>query len=74
MLRQALDLNPSYQPAQLALASTLHAQHRFVEARELADALVADDPTSLSALALVGDTSFELGDYDQVTLGIRFSL
>lgn len=63
VLREALSVNPSYPPARLALASTLQAQHRFVEARSLAVGVHADKP-SAAALALIGDSNFELGDYD----------
>ena len=64
-LREALVLNPRYRPARLALAATLSAQHRFVEARELAEGVYAEDASALSALAVIGDASFALGDYER---------
>jgi tetratricopeptide (TPR) repeat protein len=65
VLLEALALNPSYRPARLALASALSSQHRFTEAREIAEAVYAEDRSSLSALVLSGDASFELGDYER---------
>jgi len=50
--------------AQLVLASSLLAQHRFIEARSAAEALVALDSTQLGYRALLGEIQLELGDYD----------
>jgi tetratricopeptide (TPR) repeat protein len=47
------------------LASSLLAQHRFVEARDVASRLVADDSTSIAARGLLAETHFELGDYEK---------
>jgi tetratricopeptide (TPR) repeat protein len=47
------------------LASSLLAQHRFAEARDVARKLVADDSTSIAARALLAETQFELGDYQE---------
>jgi tetratricopeptide (TPR) repeat protein len=47
----------------LALASSLLAQHRFAEARVAAEALVAAEPESPSARALLAEIQMELGDY-----------
>ena len=63
-LDDALALNPQHLPAQLALASVYAAQHRFAEANDLADSVRAADDTSLGALAVIGDTSLELGNYE----------
>ena len=49
--------------AQLVLASSLLAQHRFIEARSAAEALVALDSTQLGYRALLGEIQLELGDY-----------
>ncbi len=49
--------------AQLVLASSLLAQHRFVEAREAARDLVALQPESPGYRALLGEIELELGDY-----------
>ncbi|HEU4880791.1 MAG TPA: tetratricopeptide repeat protein [Longimicrobium sp.] len=48
----------------LALASSLLAQHRFAEARVAAEELVANEPESPSARALLAEIQMELGDYD----------
>lgn len=47
----------------LALASSLLAQHRFAEARVAAEDLVAAEPESPSARALLAEIQMELGDY-----------
>ncbi|MGH7526345.1 MAG: tetratricopeptide repeat protein, partial [Gemmatimonadales bacterium] len=49
----------------LVLASTLLAQHRFVEAREVAARLVAYDSTLIAARALLGEALLELGEYEE---------
>lgn len=64
VLREALTINESYGPAQLLLASVLNSQHRFDEARQLARSIHREDPNEVSALALIGDASLELGDLD----------
>ncbi|HKG95510.1 MAG TPA: tetratricopeptide repeat protein [Gemmatimonadaceae bacterium] len=46
------------------LASSLLAQHRFSEARDVARQLVAGDPDVPAYRALLGETQLELGDYD----------
>ena len=48
----------------VTLASALLAQHRFREAREVAEELVGGDPDVESYRALLGETQLELGDYD----------
>jgi tetratricopeptide (TPR) repeat protein len=63
VLRTALEINPGYDPAKLALAQALHSQHRFAEAVTLATGVRRADPNSLGALALLGDANFELGEY-----------
>ena len=50
--------------ASVVLASALLAQHRFVEARDVARQLVADQPDVDEYRALLGETSLELGEYD----------
>jgi tetratricopeptide (TPR) repeat protein len=45
------------------LASSLLAQHRFSEARDVAGGLVAEDSSSVAARALLAETDLELGDY-----------
>jgi tetratricopeptide (TPR) repeat protein len=53
------------------LSSSLLAQHRFVEALEGAELLLAHDSTSVSARGLLGETQLELGRYEEArrTLG-----
>jgi tetratricopeptide (TPR) repeat protein len=45
------------------LASSLLSQHRFSEAHDIAQRLVAADSTSIAARGLLGETQFELGQY-----------
>jgi tetratricopeptide (TPR) repeat protein len=47
------------------LASSLLAQHRFVEALEVAQWLLADDSTSIAARGLLAETWIELGHYQK---------
>jgi tetratricopeptide (TPR) repeat protein len=47
------------------LAASLMGQHRFVEARAVAQRLVALDSTDRSARALLGEIQLELGAYDE---------
>ena len=49
--------------AYLTLASSLLAQHRFVEARVHAETLVARWPEPVGYRALLGEIQLELGDY-----------
>ncbi|MBI4521874.1 MAG: hypothetical protein HY701_13635, partial [Gemmatimonadetes bacterium] len=51
--------------AQLSLASSLLAQHRFAEALVAAHALVALEPDRTSYQALLGEIQLELGLYDE---------
>jgi tetratricopeptide (TPR) repeat protein len=48
----------------LALASSLLAQHRFIEARAVAAALCALAPEETGFLALRAELELEIGDYD----------
>jgi tetratricopeptide (TPR) repeat protein len=50
--------------AYLTLASSLLAQHRFVEARAAAETLVARWPEPEGYRALLGEIQLELGDYE----------
>jgi len=50
--------------AYLTLASSLLAQHRFVEARVVAETLVARWPEPEGYRALLGEIQLELGDYE----------
>ncbi len=53
------------QASYLVLASALLAQHRFVEAKDVAERLLAYDSTLIAARALLGETLLELGDYEE---------
>ncbi|HET6763940.1 MAG TPA: tetratricopeptide repeat protein [Longimicrobiaceae bacterium] len=48
------------------LAGALMAQHRFVEARQVAERYVAQDPASPSARGLLAEIELELGQYEEV--------
>ena len=50
-------------PALVTLAGALMAQHRFVEASAVAEALVQGDGTRPSYRSLLGELQMELGDY-----------
>jgi tetratricopeptide (TPR) repeat protein len=56
--------------AQLVLASSLLAQHRFREARREAERLVENDPRP-SSRALLGEIQLELGDYGAADVTFR---
>ena len=62
LARASITLRPNGE-ASAVLASALLAQHRFVEAREAARALVADEPGIDAYRATLGETCLELGDY-----------
>jgi tetratricopeptide (TPR) repeat protein len=57
------------------LASSLMGQHRFQEARSVAEGLLALDSSSVSARATLGEIQLELGAYDQArrTFGMLFT-
>ena len=60
----ALGANPTYLPARELRATILFAVHDFTGARAAAQAILADAPDQLQALATFGDASLELGDMD----------
>ena len=63
--RQSLALRTAHNGKTfLTLASALLAQHRFEEARAVAEDLGRGDSTVDSYRALLGETQLELGDYD----------
>jgi tetratricopeptide (TPR) repeat protein len=72
----ALEVNSTYLPARELRATVLFALHDFAAARDEAQAVWEADPGALQALAVVGDSSLELGDLDRArsafaTLGER---
>ncbi len=56
------------QGSMLSLASSLLAQHRFLEARRAAEELVAAEPEQIGARALLAEIVLELGDYTAADL------
>jgi tetratricopeptide (TPR) repeat protein len=63
VLRESLRLNPDSNTTKLAMGRVLHSQHRFSEARTIANEVWLAEPRSNGALALLGDANFELGEY-----------
>jgi tetratricopeptide (TPR) repeat protein len=64
--RNSLSLRRGRNGAALAiLASSLLGQHRFVEALETAERLLAPDSASVGARSMVGEIQLELGRYDE---------
>src|SRR5690349_3635609 len=62
--RAAIALRTAHNSAAFGvLASTLLAQHRFVEARDVARSLAEADPQVDAFRAMLGETCLELGDY-----------
>ncbi len=70
MLRRALELSPESSSAQLHLAQTLLAKHRFAEARKLASSVLERASDSPFALATMFDATLELGDYAAAKLAL----
>ena len=74
--RRSLALRTAHNGAALqALASSLMGQHRFAEARDAAERLLAADSTSRPVRALLGEIQLELGDYGAAarTFGMLFT-
>jgi len=55
-------------PTYVTLAAALVAQHRFVEAEQVAKDLVAYDPTTPQYRSQLGEIEMELGHYDDARL------
>ncbi|MBA3316853.1 MAG: tetratricopeptide repeat protein [Gemmatimonadales bacterium] len=57
------------------LASSLMGQHRFTEARAVAERLTTLEPTYRPARAMLGDIQLELGDYEEArrTFGMLYT-
>ena len=64
-LEMALEINPNYSSAISYLATVLYAKHDFMGALERAERIYSFDPGAAQALAVVGDSHLELGDYDE---------
>lgn len=66
MARHSLSLRHGRNGAAFAvLTSSLLAQHRFVEARQAAERMVALDSSSSGARGMLAETQLELGSYDE---------
>ncbi|MFN2420552.1 MAG: tetratricopeptide repeat protein [Gemmatimonadota bacterium] len=66
MARRSLLLRtPHNGGAYLQLAASLLAQHRFVDALDVAEVLVAREPEQAHHRALLGEIQLELGKYDE---------
>ena len=64
-LEAALKINPNYSSAISYLATVLYAKHDFTGALERAERIYSFDPGAAQALAVVGDSHLELGDYGE---------
>src|SRR5438876_1094601 len=62
-LERSLALYPSDPDALAALARLRYATHDFAAAARLAKTILAADPAEITARAILGDASLELGDY-----------
>lgn len=65
ILRNALQLNPDYEPTLAYLSAALFVQHNFAGALELANQVYKSDAHALQALATIGDANLELGRYTE---------
>ena len=65
VLRQAIALDPKYEPALAYLSADLFVKHDFLNALQLANSVYTNDPLALQALATVGDAQLELGRYSE---------
>lgn len=64
-LEKALEINPDYSSAISYMAAVLYAKHDFAGALERAERIYSFDPGAAQALAVVGDSHLELGDYGE---------
>ncbi len=61
--RKALDAKKDHEAASLGLAAALASQHKFADALQVAGAVRKANPRSVDALAVVGDSFVEVGNY-----------
>ncbi len=66
--RAAVDLDPTSEPAALALAAALAGQHDFTGAADLARGVLDRNQGSVGARLTLGDASLELGDYETASI------
>lgn len=64
-VREALQLNPRHSPALTVLAAVHLGRHEFPAALATAEQALDHDPTSVAALAAMGDAQLELGHYER---------
>jgi tetratricopeptide (TPR) repeat protein len=64
-LLEALEILPGYPAAEAALASVRYAQHDFIGALELGQALYQANPRMTGILATIGDAHLALGHYEE---------
>ena len=64
-LRDALDVEPAHYPERRMLGAVLLSQHRFHAAREVAEDAMGVNARDAWNHAVIGDASFEVGDYAQ---------
>jgi len=70
-LRQALAINPNYEPTIAYLSAVRFAQHDFAGALDLARRVYKADPRAVQALATIGDAQLELGNYPDAAATYR---
>ncbi|MFK8023170.1 MAG: tetratricopeptide repeat protein [Ilumatobacter sp.] len=66
--RAALAISPDDVAARLQLATALQAQHDFADALAIGQAVLADDPSSIDAVYVIGDAHFEMQNYDLASI------
>lgn len=69
----AVALDPGDESARIALAHSRAGQHDFDGALAIAEAVLENDPGSVSALLAAGDALFELGRYDEAEESFRLA-
>ncbi len=70
-LRRAVRLAPKYPRALASLASVLGDRHKFAESRDVARAVLAENPRNEVAQAVLADADLELGQYDESEAIVR---
>jgi tetratricopeptide (TPR) repeat protein len=65
LVKTALAIEPNNHDSLLNLAIIYMAQHRFAEARDVANKAIAVNEYSAGAYGILGDANFELGSYKE---------
>ena len=71
VLRNALVHSPGKKLVRSFLAESLMAQHRFHDAKKIANQLLAEDAKSPMPLATLGDASMQLGEYEDARVAYQ---